>query len=71
MAMTPKHDFDFDRGSLNEEKRKARALEYIAHYLDRIEGQLDRIAGTLEKGTTNSTEAAASLKRIAASHPGK
>ena len=38
----------FDRGGLNEELRKARSAEYIAHYLDRIEGQLARIADAAE-----------------------
>ena len=35
------------------EDRSAKALEYIAMYLDRIETHMDRVAGCLETGGFN------------------
>lgn len=54
-AESTKVQFEFDRRIENPEVRKARALEFIAHYLDRIDGHLERIATDLEKGPKNDS----------------
>jgi hypothetical protein len=41
--------FSFDQ-NVQIDLRSPRALEFIAYYLDRIEGHLDRIAGALQSG---------------------
>lgn len=46
--------FRFDSTSnLNEDRRQSRALEHIAHYLDRIESHLEVIANASASGGFN------------------
>ena len=48
----PRKNFDMDQFSttVDAQVRQARALEYSAYYLDRIEGHLERIANSLADG---------------------
>jgi hypothetical protein len=46
-AMPERLQWTLDRAALEPAARQARALEYIAHYLDRIEQHLERITKTL------------------------
>lgn len=43
----------FDRNLTQTDLRMAKALEYQAYYLDRIDQSLDRIASALETGAAN------------------
>ena len=47
------------------EERAATALEFIAHYLDRIDEHLERLAGTVHADTANTTKIALELTTIA------
>ena len=51
----PRKNFDMDQFSttVDAQVRQARALEYSAYYLDRIEGHLERIANSLADGGVN------------------
>ena len=51
----PRKNFDMDQFSttVDAQVRQARALEYSAYYLDRIEGHLERIANSLADGSVN------------------
>lgn len=51
--MPERLDWTFERNLGDVGLRAARALEYTAHYLDRIEGHLGRIATAMERGTGN------------------
>ena len=48
--MQPRQSWVFVDARMNEdrEERQVRALEFIAHYLDRIELQLERVADAME-----------------------
>lgn len=48
--LPPRQGWAFIEAAVAEdnEERRTRALEYIAHYLDRIELQLERIADSIE-----------------------
>ena len=72
MAYKPKEPFVFvaetdDVGakSVGSEERQARATEYIAMYLDRIESHLEAIAATLATGNDNASATAQALNSIA------
>lgn len=43
----------------------AQALEFIAHYLDRIDSHLERIATQLEAGQSNGAKIAQNVHQIA------
>jgi hypothetical protein len=45
--MSERMQWDFDRTVVEPTERQARALGYIAHYLDRIELNLERITISL------------------------
>jgi hypothetical protein len=44
--------WDFDPKLKDPHERMARALEYIAHYLDRIDGHLGKITSDYRKANT-------------------
>lgn len=46
------------------EARAANALEFIAHYLDQIDGHLEAIADHLRSGHENSAKIALSLQGV-------
>ena len=50
--MAQRQTFDFNP-NIQMDLRGPRALEFIAHYLDRIDQTLERIAGSLESGAGN------------------
>ncbi len=50
--MADRQQWAFDP-NLNMDARGPRALEYIAHYLDRIDQSLERIAEAMESGKGN------------------
>jgi len=56
-------------GSTPVEVRGANALEFIAHYLDRIEGHLATIATQLEKGNVNGASVAQAMTQISHMFP--
>lgn len=45
--MPDRLQWTFDNAVIEPSERQARALEYIAHYLDRIEQHFDRITNSL------------------------
>ena len=53
MATTNKAFLEAPKGQADE--RQAVALEFIAHYLDRIDEHLERIANAVEKGDASET----------------
>jgi hypothetical protein len=54
-AAQPRRDWKEDPGVVDPQERQARAMEYMAYYLDRIEAQLDRIATAAGKGQASLT----------------
>lgn len=48
----------FEGGQLNEQLRVAKALEYIAYYLERIDGNLERIASATSGDQSKALKAA-------------
>ena len=62
-----KQDFVFSnaRGvDLPADVRAAIALEFIAHYLDRIDGHLERLAANVESGQANGARIGLELASI-------
>src|SRR5690348_322487 len=51
--MAEKLNWAFDRNLSDPKLRQARALEYIAHYLDRIDGHLELLAKSVSSGGVN------------------
>jgi hypothetical protein len=63
---TERQAWKFDSYLTNPEQRKARALEYIAYYLDRIEMHMAKIAGAAaEDSPAASSALARARERIA------
>ncbi len=50
---------------MNYEARKASALEFIAHYLDRIEAHLERLAAVAESNNGEMTKVALQMTSVA------
>jgi len=51
--MTARREFAFlesDRGTVSAEARAANALEFIAHYLDRIDRHLEQLTVSVSQG---------------------
>jgi hypothetical protein len=63
MAMEPKRSFTFEQ--LTPDLRMARAQEYSAYYLDRIESHLERIATALAEAGPKDVALSMALANIA------
>jgi hypothetical protein len=58
---------DDARAVMTPEARGANALEFIAHYLGRIDGHLEALAGQTQAGNANTAKIALELTGIARS----
>lgn len=58
-------EWTFDRAVFQSDTRQARALEFIAYYLDRIEGHMAKIAATLSTDAAGDITVLSALKNIA------
>ncbi len=61
----PKRAYVFqDTQPMAVEARAANALEFIAYYLDRIDGHLERLAANVESGQANGARIGLELASI-------
>ena len=54
MVSTTKRKFEGKQTSVSIEERRTLALEFIAHYLDRIDDHLAQLASSIENGGANA-----------------
>lgn len=72
MPEVARYPWDFKPGqSMAPDFRQAHALEYIAHYLDRIEQHLAKISSTLTEDPADDITVLSALKDVSDSIKGQ